>query len=783
MRCISSLLLLFVVCGDTHAAAKEKLPAPALGQQIAEFSVQDYRGKWHALSDYADRELVVVAFMGTECPLARLYAPRLQELADEFEDRGVAVLVMNSNRQDSISEIANYARVHNLRIPVLKDAGNVVADQFGARRTPEVFVLDGERTVRYAGRIDDQYGLGASSGYAKTQIRRRHLAEALEQLLAGDEVEEPLTEPHGCIIGRVREADESSDVTYSDQVARVLQTHCVECHRDGQIAPFTLTDYDEVVGWAEMIAEVVRDRRMPPWHASSEYGHFRNDRSMSEAEREIIYEWVANGAPQGDPADLPEPIEYPEGWQISGPDQVVYMSDEPYSVPAEGAIEYQYFYVDPGWTEDRWIKATECQPGNRSVVHHIFVFAVPPDVELEPFEGPSERSTLDFNPGQGGVELIAGNAPGTPPMIAPDGMATYVKAGTKLVFQMHYTPNGHAVEDRSAVGFAFCDASEVRHNVAMSMAINFGFTIPPGADNHPVEAVKTFKTDTLILTMAPHMHLRGKAFRYELHYPDGTKEVLLDVPHYDFNWQVVYALAEPKLAPAGSRLYCLAHFDNSENNLANPDPTDEVRWGDQTWEEMMIGWFAESTDVGPGQFGSQGSRTERFVEETQGKKLRVGGLLKRAAEGAADSELGFERLWRYVERDIPQIDRVCLSVVDGKQVRMVQVAQSPVLNHPAGRTERTFAADTAALARIASGSEAVEHADLSTAEDADLQAMASALRSSFHVPVDVAGKPGVLSFWSKEPAAFPESAQALLREVGQIMGGNAGQQQARVERD
>ena len=494
-------MLLALGLSIVPAGANEKLPTPALGQPITEFSLQDYRGKWHALSDYANQELIVVAFVGTECPLARLYAPRLQELADQFEDRGVAFLAIDSNRQDSITKIANYARVHNLRMPVLKDVGNVVADQFGARRTPEVFVLDKHRRVRYAGRIDDQYGLGSSSGYAQAKSKRRHLVDALEALLDGEQVAEPLTEPPGCIIGRVRQANEAAEVTYSNQVARVLQTHCVECHRPGQIAPFSLTDYDEVVGWAEMIEEVIQDRRMPPWHASPEFGHFSNDRSMSEAERELIYDWVRNGAPQGDPADLPEPIEYPEGWQIEGPDQIVYMSDEPYTVPAEGTVEYQYFYVDPGWTEDRWLKATECMPGNRSVVHHIFVFAVPPEANLQPFEGPSERATLEFNPGQGGVELIAGNAPGTPPMTAPDGMGTFVKAGTKLVFQMHYTPNGREVQDRSAVGFTFCDAAEVKHNVAMSMAINFGFTIPAGADNHPVEAVKTFKTDTLILTI------------------------------------------------------------------------------------------------------------------------------------------------------------------------------------------------------------------------------------------------------------------------------------------
>ena len=228
-------------------------------------------------------------------------------------------------------------------------------------------------------------------------------------------------------------------------------------------------------------------------------------------------------------------------------------------------------------------------------------------------------------------------------------------------------------------------------------------------------------------------------------------------------------MAEPKLAPAGSKLYCLAHFDNSENNLANPDPTAEVRWGDQTWEEMMIGWYAESTDVGPGEFGSAVSRTERFTSEAGDKPLRVGGLLKRSATRALKSGSEFERLWRDVTRDVPQVDRMCLSVIDGDRVRMLHVAQPPVLNHVAGRIERTFAVRDSALANIARRGEPRATADLSSADGADLKAMSAVLGSSFHLPVVVEGQAGVLSFWSKEPAAFPAVAQALLIELGELV--------------
>lgn len=749
---------------DSSAAPR---PSP-IGRQIADFALDDFRGRTHTLAEHADSELVVVAFLGADCPLARLYAPRLEDLAAEYADRGVTFLAVDSNRQDSISKMAHYARVYGLKMPFLKDTGNVLADQFGAERVPEVYLLDRDRVIRYAGRVDDQYGLGASSGYAQTQIRRRHLAEAIEACLAGQPVTQPLTEAPGCLIGRVRPVDQSSEVTYSNQVARILQRHCVECHREGQIAPFALTDYDEVAGWADMIAEVVREQRMPPWHANAEHGEFLNDRSMPEDQRELLYAWAAAGAPQGDPSQLPEPIEYPETWQMGEPDEVYYMSSQSFTVPAEGTLEYQYFVVNPGWTEDRWIEITEALPGNRQVVHHVFVFAVPPELDLPEFDGPRENMG-QFNPGSGGVELIAGAAPGTPPMQGRPGMATFVKAGTRLLFQMHYTPCGREVEDRTAVGFRFSDPSEVRHNVVMDWVVNFGFSIPPGADNHPVEASHTFKQDTLIVSFAPHMHLRGKAFRYELHQPDGTREVLLDVPRYDFNWQVIYALAEPKLALAGSTLYCLAHFDNSEENLANPDPTSPVRWGDQTWEEMMIGWFARTTDVEPWQLPPGQSRTERFVRAVNEEPPRISLLMTRGAQAALTSDAAMETFLRRLSRIVPQVDRICATVVDGDTVRVHRLAQPPVAELQIGGSEQTFPVADAALARFAAATEPSVVADLAASTEPDLARMARGMGSSLHVPVTIDGRAATVNFWSKEPGAFPLQALDILLPLAESM--------------
>ncbi len=559
-----------IVILSVFVAAAES--TDSIGRKIDGFSLRDFRGKTHDLADLGDKQLVVVAFVGCECPLAKQYAPRLKKLSAEYGPRGVAFLGIDSNSQDTVTELAAYARIHEIEFPLLKDPGNTVADQFGAKRTPEVFVLDRDRTVCYQGRIDDQYVVGRQ----RSEPTRRDLAAALDELLEDKPVRVAKTEAAGCHIGRVPARREGGEVTYSNQIARLLQQRCVECHRAGEIAPFPLTDYAEVVGWAETMQEVVHQGRMPPWFANPEYGKFANDARLTGDEKRLLGDWIAAGCPEGDPAQLPPPRQFTVGWQIPQPDQVIYIREEPVTVQAEGTVAYQYYTVDPGFTEDKWIKAAECRPDNRGVVHHIVAFFVPP--------GEKVRDGLQ--------RVMVGYAPGMPPVSFGEGAAMFVPAGARVIFQMHYTPNGSEQKDRSSMGLVFADPATVKQRVGGGAAANRFFQIPPGDGNYEVRSHHRFDKDVRLLTLTPHMHLRGKSFRYEAEYPDGKREVLLDIPHYDFNWQLRYRLAEPKLLPQGTRLECTAHFDNSADNLANPDPTTAVRWGDQTWEEMMIGYFS-----------------------------------------------------------------------------------------------------------------------------------------------------------------------------------------------
>ncbi len=562
-------ILFVLACGAAPAA--EPPEVTAVGRIIEPIELNDHLGTPYNSRDWSSKKAVVVVFLGVECPLAKLYGPRLEELAQKYADKNVAVVGINSNQQDTLAEIAHFAREHAITFPLLRDPGNSVADRFGARRTPEAFILDSTGRVRYQGRIDDLYGVG----YVRSKATRNDLTEALDELLAGKEISRPTTDAVGCLIGRVRRSAPTGDITFSKHVAPIVYRNCARCHRPGEVAPFSLTSYDDVSSWGQTIAEVVAADRMPPWHANPKHGRFMNDARLSQADKETLAAWVSGGCPEGDKADLPELPRFAAGWQIPQPD-VVYKMPKPFNVPARGVVEYQHFVIDPGFTEDKWVKYVEARPGNRAVTHHLIAFFHPPGSE-------------EWEPIAPLYNSLAGFAPGMPPAFYPEGNYRRIPAGSKIVIQAHYTPNGRAQQDQSEVGLVFADPKTVKKEFTVAAVLNFRFLIPPGAANHEVEGTHRFDADMLLYSLTPHMHLRGKAFRFAAKYPDGREEILLDVPRYDFNWQNTYGLAEPKRMPEGTEIRCTAVYDNSEENLANPNPKMPVMWGDQTWQEMMVG--------------------------------------------------------------------------------------------------------------------------------------------------------------------------------------------------
>ena len=398
----------------------------------------------------------------------------------------------------------------------------------------------------------------------------------------------------------VARAATETPVTFSKDVLPVLQKSCQGCHRPGEAAPFSLLTYEEARPWAKAMKEAVLLRKMPPWFADPHIGKFSNDRSLSEKDVSTLVAWSDQGAPQGDPKDAPAPLQFVEGWRIPKPDAVIEMPNE-FHVPASGVLDLQHIVVPSGFTEDRWVRCAEVRPGNRALVHHIVVFTREPGSKWlkeakigVPFDQSKKhkRSKDDGVPGEG----VTGYAPGAAPMLLQPGQAILIKAGSDIVFQMHYTTNGKAGTDRSRLGLVFAPGPP-KQRVAGLAAYNDDLKIPAGDPNYRVDSVFDLGADALLTSLGPHMHYRGKDFEFRAIYPNGQQETLLRVLNYNFNWQVSYDLAKPLLLPKGTRIQCTAHFDNSANNPNNPDPTKDVTWGDQSFDEMMIGFFSVAFDA------------------------------------------------------------------------------------------------------------------------------------------------------------------------------------------
>ena len=368
-------------------------------------------------------------------------------------------------------------------------------------------------------------------------------------------------------------------VTFYKDVLAILQNRCQTCHRPGEIGPMPLRTYAETRPWAKAIRQAVLLRRMPPWSADPRFGLFRNDLSLSATEIDTLKAWVDTGAAAGDPATAPPVPPSVEGWRIPKPDVVFQMPQE-FEAPSSGVIDYQYFSVPTHFTEDRWVQMAEVRPGDRSIVHHAIVMINDPTPD----------------PWHAGRQYLAGYAPGMSPQTWPDGQARLIRAGSYLTFQMHYTANGKARRDRTRIGLVFAKSPPKERIVAMT-ASHYWLEIPPGASDYSVDSSTTLYQPARLVGMRAHMHLRGKSFEFRVVSPGSEPQVVLRIPKYSFDWQPYYYLEKPVALPAGSRIECTAVYDNSSNNPHNPDPTAEVHWGEQSWDEMMIGWFDVAVPV------------------------------------------------------------------------------------------------------------------------------------------------------------------------------------------
>jgi len=532
-------------------------------------------GKAFQLSKWpGDRKLTIIAATSTSCPLCKKYLPTLADLEKTLAAKGVGLVLLNPIATDKLEDMATAVKATGVRAPYLHDKDGSIARSLGFTSSTEVVLLDSKRTVIYRGAVDDQYGLGYSADAPKRNFLRDAIANHLDGKLPAIQA----TSAPGCVLDLASAKVVETPVTYHNRISRIVQSHCLDCHRKGGGGPFELETRDDLLAHKGMIKKVVAKATMPPWGAvlaKGEHSPFVNDRSLPEVDKAVLLAWFEANAPVGEPVEAPLPRSYPKDWAIGKPDLVLQIP-KAIAIKATGTMAYQRVVVDTNFDEDKWIQAIEVRPTAKAgVVHHILAFPI----------GPGK----DVPRGAEAGGHVAAYVPGNTAQIYPTGYAKKLSKGGRLLLQIHYTPNGTATEDRTEIGFVF--SKDVPHTEVKVFGLaNPRLNIAPGESNYEKVAELKLPFDATLLGFAPHMHVRGKACKYEATFPDGKTRVLLDVPHYDFNWQVQYELAEPLVLPRGTTLKYTAWYDNSTANPANPDPKATVKWGPQTSDEMMLGY-------------------------------------------------------------------------------------------------------------------------------------------------------------------------------------------------
>jgi len=565
-------------------------PCPAelgIGRQVPDVRFTDLAGRAHRLSDWRGEAGLVVAVTSATCPLSKRYLPSLAALEPELRAQGIGLVLVNPFASEDPAEIRAQLAAHSFTAPYVHEVDRALTGALGARSTTEVFLLDATRTLVYRGALDDQYDLVRNL----PAPRQPHLRRAVAALLRGEPPEIAATAAPGCDLEATPAAAATSPVavTYHRDVARILQQHCVSCHQPGGVAPFALDSLAAVRDRNRVIRRVLEERTMPPWFAAppppGTPAPWAHDRSLPERDRADLLAWLGSAdRPEGDPKDAPLPRRAPTGWTIGKPDLVVPLS-RAYAIPAGGVMPYQFDIVTTTLTEDRWVSAYEILPSARDVVHHVLVNVHAPGGPVRDHE-------------EGATGYWAVYVPGNGAHIYPEGFARRLPAGSRVSFQIHYTPSGRPVQERLQLGLVFAKVPP-RYEVRTLPIPDRDLRIPPGAAHHVETASRRLPYDLPLLSLMAHLHVRGKAFRFELLPPDGAPEVLLDLPQYDFNWQLRYDLRQPRLLPRGSTVRVTAVFDNSAGNPANPDPTRTVRWGPQTSDEMLIGYLEYFVPIPP----------------------------------------------------------------------------------------------------------------------------------------------------------------------------------------
>lgn len=562
----------------TEAPKVLKAAEHGVGHLVPDLVLKDLSGQDQPLTQRLQgSQGMIIAFFGATCPISSKLGPELARLEKDAQAQQVKMLLICPVAAESEADIQKFIATHGLTSPVIHDADSRLSQTLAATTTTEVFLLDAARTLVYRGAINDQYGLG----YAKEKPNKTYLRDALASMREGTTPVIAATTAPGCALDLKKAAvTAQTAVTYHHQISRILQANCVECHRQGGAGPFSLESYDDVIENAGMIRKQVERGVMPPWFAaeppSGQHSLWINDTSLAAQDKQDLLTWLASDRPKGDVADAPKARHFSKEWSLGEPDAIVQLP-QPVSIKAEGTMPYQFITAPTHFDEDRWVQGYEIMPTDRSVVHHVIVQVHP--------KGSDVRDR-----GEGLEGYWAAYVPGNAAHVWPEGFAKKLPAGATISFQIHYTPNGKKTQDQLRMGLVFAKAPP-RYVVHTAAVAHPRLNIPAGEAHHVEVKEQNVPMDMNIMAYMAHMHVRGKAFKFEVTPPGGASEVLLDIPRYDFNWQLRYDYAQPKFLPRGSKVKITAVFDNSDQNPANPDPTQNVRWGPQTVDEMMIGYF------------------------------------------------------------------------------------------------------------------------------------------------------------------------------------------------
>ena len=596
-----TLLLTTLICAavfflaNPHLVpAQDALPKPApAAPGLPAFKILDTGGQPRQIGQMPHGKGIALVLLSTECPISNGYVPELNRIYAARPEREIEFYGVISDRSVTWAAAAKYHAEYKIAFPVLFDASGELAEWLKPTHTPEAFVVNPEGAVLYRGRINDQY---AGVGRAKALVTKHELRDALAAVAAGKPVETPRTAPVGCLFESPPAKEVLSEVTYNRDIAPIMQADCMNCHREGEVAPFPLTTYEDARKRSKQIALVTQSRFMPPWKPESGFGHFLDERRLSEHEVKLLAAWAEAGAPEGDAEDRPPVPKFAEGWQLGEPDLVIKMP-EPFEVPADGRDVFRNFVMPIDIPADKLVAAVEFRPGNRRVVHHALFY-------LDSNGAARAKDAADPGPGYasfGGPGFIptgalGGWSPGNTARFLPDGMGRYLKQGSDVSIQIHYHPSGKTETDQSSIGIHYVKQPS-RKVVAGIMVLDRKLDIPAGAARHAIAASYTLPSDVTLVGIAPHMHLLGREMKATATLPDGRVEPLNWIKDWNFNWQDEYLYARPFKLPKGTRLDVEAWYDNSAENPANPSsPPRRVTWGEQTTDEMFICFFLVSTE-------------------------------------------------------------------------------------------------------------------------------------------------------------------------------------------